>query len=143
MSHRDLCMDDYYFNRGVTFPESRREVVGIHYFDAGDIFFDGHFPGAPVVPGVLIIKGMLSAIALLMDRDAPGTAVAEFIISRIRFKKVLKPSDLVCMRAATDDSMQGRRIDFKVTVSLDGERTASGEISVITKGGENAGGTDA
>ena len=48
-----------------------KRIVGIKNVTANEQFFQGHFPGAPVMPGVLIIEAMAQLCAILFLRDLP------------------------------------------------------------------------
>lgn len=67
-----------------------------------DIFVTGHYPGNPIMPGVLVCEAILQAGALLMSQfDGPGetaTHGAVPVLSRLadaRFRKVVRPGDLL------------------------------------------------
>lgn len=51
--------------------QPRQRIVAIKNLRAGDPYFAGHFPGAPVMPGVLIIEALAQAGALLLFREVP------------------------------------------------------------------------
>lgn len=59
-------------------------------------FFQGHFPGNPIMPGVLIIEAMAQASALLAHKPKPGGGRWTFYIVSIdkaRFRKIVTPGD--------------------------------------------------
>ncbi len=77
-------------------PEKR--LVAIKNFTINEEFFVGHFPGHPVVPGVLLIEGMAQAGGLLAlaereDRDRKLIYFAG--IERARFRRPVVPGDQV------------------------------------------------
>jgi 3-hydroxymyristoyl/3-hydroxydecanoyl-(acyl carrier protein) dehydratases len=49
--------------------ESGKRVVGLKNVSANEQFFQGHFPGAPVMPGVLIVEAMAQCCAVLFLKD--------------------------------------------------------------------------
>jgi len=77
-------------------PDKR--IVGLKNVTANESFFQGHFPGAPVMPGVLIIEAMAQCGAILCIRDLPeserSTKIAYFAgIDKARFRKPVVPGD--------------------------------------------------
>jgi beta-hydroxyacyl-ACP dehydratase FabZ len=51
--------------------EPGKRIVGLKNVTANEQFFQGHFPGAPVMPGVLIVEAMAQWAAVLILRDIP------------------------------------------------------------------------
>ncbi len=70
-------------------------------------FFKGHFPGNPIMPGVLLCEACFQTGAILMsanDKDAKGTGV----VTRIRdtkFKNFVKPGDLMDISVTLEDHL--------------------------------------
>lgn len=74
-------------------------VVAVKNVTVNEPFFQGHFPGNPIMPGVLIIEGMAQAavyLALKSDRDRPGKKLCLFGgIEKARFKRSVIPGDVL------------------------------------------------
>lgn len=71
-------------------------IVGIKNVTINEPFFQGHFPGHPIMPGVLIIEGMAQTggIILLNQMDDPAAFVAYFAsIDNVKFRKPVLPGD--------------------------------------------------
>lgn len=77
--------------------EPGKRIVGIKNVTMNEPFFQGHFPGFPVMPGVLIIEAMAQVAAILAYKAAEGDAkekVSYFMaIDNARFRKPVKPGD--------------------------------------------------
>ncbi len=76
--------------------EPRQRIVALKHLRAGDPCFAGHFPGAPVMPGVLIIEALAQAGALLLFREVPDrTSKLVFFagIDGARFRAPVLPGD--------------------------------------------------
>ena len=73
-----------------------KRVVGLKNVSANEQFFQGHFPGAPVMPGVLIVEAMAQCCAVLFLRDLPDRDRKLFLfggIDKARFRKPVIPGD--------------------------------------------------
>ncbi len=70
-------------------------AVGIKNVTMGDQFFQGHFPGYPVMPGVLIVEAIaqVGAVALLSLPELAGQIAFFAGIDDIRFKRQVVPGD--------------------------------------------------
>jgi beta-hydroxyacyl-ACP dehydratase FabZ len=76
--------------------EPGKRIVGIKNVTANEQFFQGHFPGAPVMPGVLIVEAMAQCGAVLFLRDIPDRDKRLFLfggVDRARFRKPVVPGD--------------------------------------------------
>lgn len=80
--------------------EPGKRVVGLKNVTANEQFFQGHFPGAPVMPGVLIIEAMAQCGGVLCLRDIPDRDEKLFFfggIDKARFRKPVIPGDQLIM----------------------------------------------
>jgi len=76
---------------------SEDKIVALKNVTLNEPFFQGHFPGHPVMPGVLILEAMAQAGALLATRSTgfdPATQVIYFMaIDKAKFRKPVVPGD--------------------------------------------------
>ena len=73
-----------------------KSIVGLKNVTANEQFFQGHFPGAPVMPGVLIVEAMAQCAAVLFLRDIPERDTKLFLfggVDKARFRKPVLPGD--------------------------------------------------
>lgn len=86
-------------------------VTGIKNVTANEPFFPGHFPGNPVMPGVLIIEAVAQTGALLMsatlDADISRTAIYFMGIEGVRFRRPVLPGDTLRMPVAVTFQRRG------------------------------------
>jgi len=92
--------------------------------------FVGHFPGNPLVPGVILTEALAQAAGIAAASGYPETERPLFLLSAIRtmkFLQAVRPEKKIDLRAekiaATEALFQ-----FKVTASVDGALAAEGQI---------------
>jgi beta-hydroxyacyl-ACP dehydratase FabZ len=76
--------------------EGDHRIVGVKNVTINEQFFQGHFPGAPVMPGVLIIESMAQVAGVLIYRDLPDKEkkLIYFMgIERAKFRRPVVPGD--------------------------------------------------
>jgi beta-hydroxyacyl-ACP dehydratase FabZ len=77
------------------------EVVGLKNVSINEPFFQGHFPGNPVMPGVLIIEALAQAGGILAYSLAPqhtSDAVYLMGVDKVRFRKPVRPGDQLILK---------------------------------------------
>ena len=76
--------------------EPDKMITGLKNVSMGEPCFQGHFPGEPVMPGVLILEGLAqtgAVLAYLSTEDIAGKLVYFAGMDRVRFRKVVRPGD--------------------------------------------------
>ena len=119
-------------DRVVEIDEGKR-IVGIKNVTANEQFFQGHFPGAPVMPGVLIVEAMAQCSAVLILRDIPDRDEKLFLfggVDKARFRRPVVPGDQLRMEC---EVLQRRSNTVKVkgTATVDGNVVAEAEMLSI------------
>ena len=110
-----------------------KRIVCIKNVTANEQFFQGHFPGAPVMPGVLIIEAMAQCGAVLVLRDIPDREKKLFLfasLEKARFRKPVVPGDQLRMEVQI---LQKRSSSVKIrgVATVDGETVAEAEMLSI------------
>ncbi|MGW8221784.1 MAG: 3-hydroxyacyl-ACP dehydratase FabZ [Syntrophobacteria bacterium] len=81
------------------------EIVGIKNVSINEPFFVGHFPGNPIMPGVLIIEAMAQVGGVLAFHSSPkewaGSLVYFMGIDKVRFRKPVVPGDQLRLKLTT------------------------------------------
>lgn len=78
--------------------EPKKRIVAIKNFTINEEFFQGHFPGHPIVPGVLLVEAMVQAGGILVLQDDPDRErkLLYFLgIEKARFRRPVVPGDQV------------------------------------------------
>lgn len=78
--------------------DSDNSAVGIKNISVNEPIFQGHFPGNPVFPGVLIIEGMAQtagAIAIAADQTRGRHIVYMVTVDKCKFRKPARPGDVI------------------------------------------------
>ena len=93
----------------------------------GEWFLEGHFPGRPIVPGVILIEAaaQTSAIAVLTVPENHGKLLLFAGIDKVRFKRIVSPGDEVTLTAELGAS-RGNVGWAKVEARVDGELALRG-----------------
>ena len=76
-------------------------AVGLKNVTINEPFFEGHFPGHPVMPGVLQIEAMAQAAGILMLRRIENSGKLSFFMSadNVKFRKPVIPGDQIVIEA--------------------------------------------
>jgi len=87
--------DPFLFVDKIIHLENGKRAVGIKNVDINDYFFKGHFPGKPIMPGVLIIEAMaqVGGVMMLAPEENRGKIAYFMAADNIKFRKTVVPGD--------------------------------------------------
>lgn len=113
----------------VTELEKGRRAVGFKTVTVNEPFFQGHFPGNPIMPGVLIVEAIAQVGAvLLLSLEGNEGKIALFAgIDGMRFRRVVVPGDTLRLEVEVL-RVRGRMGKAHGKASVDGETVAEGDI---------------
>ncbi|PWW03683.1 3-hydroxyacyl-[acyl-carrier-protein] dehydratase [Hoeflea marina] len=109
-----------------------RSAIGIKNVTANEPQFTGHFPGNPIMPGVLIIEGMAqTAGAICAKSIGDGTNLVYFMtIDNARFRKPVVPGDRLEYHVAKT-KQRGNIWKFHCEAMVDGSKVAEADIGAM------------
>ena len=109
-------------------------IVGIKNVTANEPYFQGHFPGRPIMPGVLVVEAMAQTSALLvgrtLDLSAEDAEIYFMSVERARFRRPIEPGDQVELPVRV---LQARRRVWRFAgrAMVAGIRAADAEFTVM------------
>lgn len=109
--------------------EPPTRAVGIKQVTVNEPFFQGHFPGYAVMPGVLIVEAMaqVGGVAVLSADEYQGKLALFAGIDNVRFKRQVKPGDTLRIEVQLDQIRRGIGKGAG-TATVDGELACRGDI---------------
>lgn len=117
--------------------EVGKSVLAIKNVSFNEPFFQGHFPGAPVMPGVLILEALAQASGLLALSNPEWRPDDESLylfvgIDKARFKRQVGPGDQLTLDVRLKRQKRGYGV-FEAVASVEDEVAASAELMCVFK----------
>ncbi len=119
-------------DRIVEYDADAQRIVGEKSVTATEWFFQGHFPGLPVMPGVLQVEALAQTMAVYVAKQPGfGDRIGLFAgIEECRFKRVVQPGDRLVLEITMEKL--GRRFGKgRGVASVDGEVACEGLLSFV------------
>lgn len=112
--------------------EPFRKIVALKNVTVNEPHFQGHFPGKPIMPGVLIIEAMAQAAAILGEQSLEGKPAKEALyylvgIDKARFRQIVEPGDQLQIEVEYL-SVKRNIWRFSAVASVAGREVASAEL---------------
>lgn len=109
--------------------EPMKRAVGIKNVTINEQFFEGHFPGNPIMPGVLILEAMaqVGGVAMLYPEEYRGKLAVFAGMDRVKFRRPVVPGDQLRM-VVEIIKVRGNMGKIWGEAFVDGELVAEGEF---------------
>lgn len=110
-----------------------KNIVAYKNLSINEPFFQGHFPGHPVMPGVLIIEALAQAAGLLVrlsekEKDPDAQPLFYLVkVDKARFSAVVVPGDQLRLEVTLKRTLRGMGL-FEARALVDGKEVASCEL---------------
>jgi 3-hydroxyacyl-[acyl-carrier-protein] dehydratase len=109
-------------------------IVAVRTFRPDEDYFRGHFPGNPIVPGVLLLEAMAQAMAILAMQGDPGRQVYLTGVDRARFRHPVHPGQEVELNVRLEGARMGivrAQAEARVAGARVADATLSGFIGML------------
>ncbi|SLN35543.1 3-hydroxyacyl-[acyl-carrier-protein] dehydratase FabZ [Roseovarius albus] len=113
-----------------------KSAKGIKNVTINEPFFQGHFPGKPIMPGVTIIEAMAQTSAVLvsmgLNAEDAGLLVYFMSVEKCKFRRMVVPGDVLELQVTTMRGRPGGKVwKFLGEASVDGEVACEAEFAAM------------
>ena len=115
--------------------EPQKRIVGIKNVTINEPFFQGHFPGHPIMPGVLIVEAMaqVGGMLLMGAFDDPESKVVYFMsLDNVKFRRPVRPGDQIRFEMEVMQ-IRGRICKMRGVGKVDGEVVAEADMAAMVR----------
>src|SRR3990172_317183 len=114
--------------------EPGKRVVGLKNVTINEVFFQGHFPGQPIMPGVLVIEAMAQVGGILLMRTLSINAEKKLFyftgIERAKFRRPVLPGDQLKFEVDLV-RLRSRNCKMRACAYVEGKLVAEAELSCV------------
>ncbi len=109
--------------------DGEKKIVGIKNVTVNEPFFQGHFPGAPIMPGVLQLEAMAQTAGVLLNQMAGEKRGLPFFmaIDKAKFRKIVKPGDQMRIEVEITN-IRSKTAKFDARILVDGAVASEAEM---------------
>ena len=115
--------------------EAGKRIVGLKNVTINEPFFQGHFPGHPIMPGVLLLEAMAQTGGVMALMSLPAEEVKKKVLyfmslDKAKFRKPVTPGDQVRFELNLLKK-RGTIMSFKAVATVDGAVVAESEMMAM------------
>jgi beta-hydroxyacyl-ACP dehydratase FabZ len=111
--------------------EPNKRVVGLKNVSMNEPFFQGHFPGTPIMPGVLILEAMAQTSGVLaiasMEKSGKNALMYFMGLDQVKFRKMVVPGDQLIMELEVL-KQRAKIMKLAGTAKVDGQVVAEAQL---------------
>ncbi len=109
--------------------DDQKRIVGLKNVTINEPFFQGHFPGFPVMPGVLQLEAMAQTAGVLLNRMVKEVGRIPYFmtIDGAKFRKVVKPGDQLRIEVEITN-LRSKTVRFQGKILVDGDVVSEAEM---------------
>jgi len=109
------------------------ELIAIKNCTINEEYFQGHYPGQPIMPGVLQIEAMAQAAGILMLRVTKneGMTAVFMSIDKVKFRNIVRPGDQLRIEVKLLKVLRGKIGTAQAVCKVDGKVASSGELKFM------------
>jgi UDP-3-O-[3-hydroxymyristoyl] N-acetylglucosamine deacetylase/3-hydroxyacyl-[acyl-carrier-protein] dehydratase len=114
---------------------SERTIVGLKNVSINEPFFQGHFPGHPIMPGVLIIEAMaqVGGMLLIAKFTDPSSKVVYFMsLDNVKFRRPVRPGDQIRFELEVT-KVRGAIAQMRGLAKVDGDVVAEADMAAMVR----------
>ncbi len=110
---------------------SGKAITGIKNVTANEQFFEGHFPGKPIMPGVLQIEALAQVAGVLVTKSGiDGNMVYFMSMDKVKFRKPVVPGDRLVLKVRVSHN-RGKVWKFKGEAFVDDALVSEAEFTAM------------
>lgn len=106
----------------------KKTIVGRKNVTINEEFFNGHFPGHPIMPGVLIVEGMAQCLGVLVMEGQTDKVPYFAAIDNVKFKQPVKPGDTITYEVQLE-KMKRNIVKASGNAYVDGEKVTEASFT--------------
>ena len=117
---------------GILEMERGKRIVGIKNVTINEPYFQGHFPGKPIMPGVMIVEAMAQMAGLLFSQDAFSQDQVSMLLSmdNVKLRRPVVPGDQLVLEAEAERVKQ-RTFQVRARALVDGKVAAEADLRFV------------
>lgn len=121
----------------LTVDTDQNSASGIKMVSMNELFFAGHFPDQPVMPGVLQVAAMTQAAKAIILQCMKEDGSPELIrLRKVKFRKPVLPGMVLKVAASLLSKNDDGSVDFQIQNTVDGDLASSGIVTLAWKGAD-------
>ena len=116
----------------VTLIEGDQRILGVKNVTINEPFFQGHYPGTPIMPGVLVVESMaqLSGVLIAQSLEHTGKLAVLLSLNRVKLRRPVTPGDQLMLEAKAI-KVRSRIAQMRCTAYVQDEIAAEAEVKYM------------